>query len=89
MNFVRGLISPTTRRGRAIRTFLQGLLGLLTFSLGLISIPGFADALSGVGLEVQVTTMAAWIGIISYLQNALESLLKNLFERYDGKSEPR
>ena len=70
-----GLFSPYTKRGRALRTFLQALLAILSFSLGLITIPGFGELLVSLGVEVSATALAAWIGVISYLYNQLESTL--------------
>lgn len=80
MEYLRSLVSTKTRRGRAIRTALQGMVALLSFMLGLLTIPGFGDYLSNVGFEAQVASFGVWIGIISYLQNATEAVIKHLWE---------
>lgn len=75
---IASFFSSKTRHGRAIRTFLQVLLGLITFASGLLAIPGLLEAFQGSGLAVQASTFATWVGIVSYLQNALEALIKSL-----------
>ena len=70
----KSFFSPTTRRGRAIRTAFQGALGITTFTLGLLTLPGFAELMNSSGLPVQAATIGAWIGVVSYVQNALEAL---------------
>ena len=78
---IKSFFSPKTRRGRAIRTFFQALLGILTFVAGFLMIPGFNDVLASGGVVLQASAIAGWIGVISYLQNAFEAFLKYLDEK--------
>lgn len=80
MSDLKSFFSSKTRHGRAVRTFLQTLFGVLTFVVGLLTLPGFEQALAEGGVVLQAGTLAAWVGIISYLQNALEGLLEYLGE---------
>lgn len=75
MDLLKSFFSKDTKRGRAIRTGLQALIAVFTFVLGLLAIPGLADALQSAGIGVQASTLAAWTGVVSYLYNSLEQLL--------------
>ena len=75
MNSLKWLVNKNTRHGRGIRTALQAFLGVLTFVVGLISVPGLADVLTANNV-VTVSSLAAWVGVISYLQNFLEDMLR-------------
>lgn len=72
---LRRLLDKNTRLGRGIRTALQAFLGVLTFAVGLLTVPGLADVLTANNV-VTVSTLAAWVGVISYLQNFLEDMLR-------------
>lgn len=75
MNGIKWIFNKETRHGRGIRTGLQFVYALLTFVAGLIIIPGVSELL----LENQLVTAASFatlVGVISYLQNLLEDLLK-------------
>lgn len=73
---LRSFFSTTTRRGRAIRTAFQAMFGLLTFVAGFLTIPGLETTLESAGIVVQAGAIAGWIGVVSYLQNATEALIK-------------
>ena len=79
MNQLKALFSPTTRRGRAVRTALQGIVALSTFLVGILTIPGLQELLDTSG-TVSIATFGVWIGVVSYIQNAAESLIKYLWE---------
>lgn len=76
MKSIKWLLDKNTRHGRGIRTALQAFLGVLTFIVGLLAVPGLADVLTANNV-VTVSTLAAWVGVISYLQNFLEDLLRD------------
>lgn len=76
---LKSFFVPTTRRGRAIRTALQTMFAILTFTVGLLTLPGFEEVLASGGLILQAGTLAAWAGVISYLQNALEALMQYIY----------
>lgn len=80
------MFSTKTRRGRAVRTALQGSVALMTFVTGLLIVPGFEELLNGMGVVSRVGTFGVWIGVISYVQNALEALIKYLWETRDEQS---
>ena len=60
---------------KALRTFLQAVVGILAFLVGLVAIPGVSDYLSGQPMLANVS-LATVIAIVTYLQNAIEDLLK-------------
>lgn len=62
---------------KALRTFLQSVLGILTFVLGLLAIPGVADYLSENPALANIS-LATVIAVFTYLQNAIEDFVKNL-----------
>lgn len=76
---IKSFFSTKTRRGRAVRTALQTFMGIVTFLGGLLTLPGFAELLTDGGIAVQASTFAAWVGVVSYIQNALESLITYLW----------
>ena len=76
MNQIKLLFSRTTRRGRALRTVLQAIVGITSMLLGFVAIPGFYDWITTLDMPVQVATMSMWVGVISYLQNLIEDFLK-------------
>ena len=75
MDYIKSFFSKDTKRGRAVRTTLQALIAVFSFVLGLLAIPGLADTLQSAGIGLQATTLAVWVGVISYLYNVTESLL--------------
>jgi len=75
MDYIKSLFSKNTKRGRAVRTTLQALIAIFSFALGLLMIPGLADGLQSAGIGIQATTLAVWVGVVSYIYNALEGLL--------------
>jgi len=77
MDSIKWLFNKNTRHGRGLRTTLQALLGLVTFVAGVLTIPGLGDILA----QNNVTTAASfgvWVGFISYAQNFLEDLWKDV-----------
>ena len=79
MEQIKLLLSPTTRRGRAVRTALQGIVALSTFLVGILTIPGLQELLDTSG-TVSIATFGVWIGVVSYIQNAAEALIRYLWE---------
>lgn len=79
MENIKKLFSPTTKYGRAFRTFLQGFLAILTFAIGFLSIPGLEQFLIDQGVVAQAGTLGLWIGVVSYLWNLIEGFFKWLY----------
>lgn len=77
MGNIKKLFDKNTRHGRGLRTALQALYGVLTFFAGLMLIPGLSDVLAANNI-VSVASFATWIGIISYLQNFVEDVIKEI-----------
>lgn len=77
MNLLSNLFDKNTRRGRAMRTALQVLVSMLSFLGALFALPEFADLVTSEGY-VTVGTLAAWTGVIAYLQNLLEDLREGI-----------
>ena len=77
---IKSFFSPTTRRGRAIRTGLQVLVGVITFVAGILTIPGVQQLLIDAGWIAQAASLATWVAIIAYIQNALEAFIRYLSE---------
>lgn len=67
--------SSKTIVGRAVRTALQVFVSVLGFFFGLLTLPGFGDYLAQNNI-VAVSTFAVWTGVVSYLYNAAEALMK-------------
>lgn len=76
MDTLKSFFSKNTKRGRAVRTAIQSVLAIFTFVIFMLAMPGLAEALQEGGIGVQAGTLAAWHGVVSYLYNALESLLE-------------
>lgn len=76
---IKGLVSPTTRRGRAIRTALQAFISIGTFLYGLLTIPGLEQFLYDQGAISTLGAFSVWTGVVAYIQNAAESLFKYLW----------
>lgn len=77
MDSIKWLFNKNTRHGRGLRTALQALLGVITFVAGILALPGLGDVLA----QNNVTTLASfgvWVGFISYAQNFLEDLWKDV-----------
>jgi hypothetical protein len=72
---IKDFFSSTTQRGRVVRTILQAVAGILTFTYGLLSLPDVQHYLVTNNI-VAIGTLAAFIGLASYLYNAVEKLLK-------------
>lgn len=77
---IKPLFSPNNGVGRTVRTTLQAFVGILTFIVALISIPEVQNVLVTNNLVTSAAACATTIGLIAGLQNAVEKLLKRLFE---------
>lgn len=75
MEQIKKLFSKTTRRGRAIRTAIQALIGVTSFVLAIAGIPNVDQLFGQLGFEIQLPILAAWTGVVCYIQNALEDFL--------------
>lgn len=73
MEIIKKLFDKNTNLGRGVRTAFQGLLALITFIYGFLLIPGLYDLLASNDLAT-VASFATLVGVISYVQNALESI---------------
>lgn len=69
MEALKSLFSSKTNHGRVIRTFLQAFVGLSTLMLGVFAIPEFYTLFDSLPLIAQLGGMAAFVGIISAVQN--------------------
>lgn len=72
MNNIKQVFDKNTSHGRAIRTALQAFIAIITFVSGLMAIPGFGGFLADNNV-MTLATFGIWIGIVSYIQNALEN----------------
>lgn len=72
---IKKLFSKDTRIGRTVRTFLQAIIGITAFALGLIAIPGVYDYLVTNNV-IAGGTLALVIAVATYLYNAAEAFLK-------------
>lgn len=72
---IKKLFSKDTRIGRTVRTFLQAIIGILAFVLGLVAIPGVYDYLIANNV-LAGGTLALTIAVATYIYNAAESALK-------------
>lgn len=61
---------------KALRTFLQAIVGIIAFVVGLLAIPGVSDYLSENPALANVS-LATVIAVFTYLQNAIEDFLKS------------
>lgn len=76
---LKQLFSKNTVIGRTVRTFLQALIGIVAFLLGLAAIPGVNDYLVQNGV-VAAGTLALVISIATYVYNIAEKAIKWLQE---------
>lgn len=79
MDTIKSFFSSKTKRGRVVRTTLQAFLGVLSFMLGLLTIPGMNDLLQHLGLIETAGALGVWVGVVSYLYNTLETIFKQLY----------
>ena len=78
MNHIKQLFDKNSAHGRAIRTALQTLVALLALIIGLFAIPGVYDIMGTLAPELQLTAVATWVGVVTYVHNKIEQLLKHL-----------
>lgn len=70
------IFDKNTSHGRALRTGLQAIVGLVSFIFGILTIPGLSNILADNNI-LSITAFGTWLGIITYIQNALEDILEN------------
>lgn len=78
MNKTKKLFSASNGVGRSVRTGLQSFVGILAFIVAFMSLPQVQDVLVHNNL-LTVTACATTIGFVAGLQNAVEKLLRDLF----------
>lgn len=71
--------SKDTVIGRTVRTFLQALIGITAFLLGLAAIPGVNEYLVSNSV-VATGTLALVISVATYVYNMAERFIKYLKE---------
>lgn len=86
MEKIKLLFSPDTKNGRAMRTFLQGLLGAMITFTAMYSTPQFMefmrslDALTGsLIFSTSSATIAAGISRLMPVIGALVKMLKEIY----------
>ena len=72
------IFSKDNKYGRTVRTFLQAIIGICVFVLGLLAIPGVQSFLSD-NQVASVTTLAFVIAVTTYVYNSAEQLIHWLF----------
>ncbi len=75
--FTSKYLTSDTRAGRAVRTGLQVAIAALGFVYGLLTLPGFGEYLVQ-NQVVGAATFTVWTGVVSYVYNAVEALIKYL-----------
>ena len=83
MEYLKSLFTSSTSRGRAVRTALQSFVTLSGMLIVIFTFPDIDRVFRSFGLELQLSTIAAVIGFVSYLQNKAEELLRKT--NSDGK----
>ena len=79
MEQIKLLFSKDTKLGRTVRGAIQLTLSLLTFIIGLVSLPGFNELVSQ-NTGTAVATLVTINFVVTYIYNTLGSLLKWLSE---------
>ena len=91
MEKIKLLFSPETKNGRAMRTFLQGLLGAMTAFTALYSVPEFSQFITSLdgltGHTVFSVTIAVIAAAISRLMPVIGALVEMLKEIYKEKKD--
>ena len=75
MEYLKKLFDKNTNHGRAMRSVLQGIVALVTFMIGFLAIPGIGEYLATNEI-MTFATFGMWLGVITYIHNTLETLLK-------------
>lgn len=79
MNTLHKLFSKETRVGRTVRGALQLAATILTFFLGLLAVPGVSDFVTQ-NWAITASSFITLNAVITYVYNAVESLLEYLGE---------
>lgn len=72
---IKQFFSSKTTVGRTVRTFLQAVIGISAFFIGLLNIPGVFDYLVTNNIAA-AGTLALTIAVATYVYNASEQLIK-------------
>lgn len=75
MEQIKLLFSKDTKLGRTVRGAIQLTLSLLTFIIGLVSLPGFNELVSQ-NTGTAVATLVTINFVVTYIYNTLGSLLQ-------------
>lgn len=72
----KNIIDKNSPTGKGVRTTVQAFVGVTTWLLGLLAVPGVAEYLADNELFT-ITSLAVWIGVMTYLQNTAERVLED------------
>lgn len=91
MEKIKLLFSPETKNGRAMRTFLQGLLGAMAAFTALYSSPEFSKFIASLDSLTGHTVFSAVIAVIaaaiSRLMPVIGAVVEMLKEKYKEKKD--
>ena len=91
MEKIKLLFSPDTKNGRAVRTFLQGLLGAMAAFTVLYSSPEFVKFIASLDSLTGHTVFSAVIAVIaaaiSRLMPVIGAVVEMLKEKYKEKKD--
>lgn len=91
MEKIKLLFSPDTKNGRAMRTFLQGLLGAMAAFTALYSSPEFGKFIASLDSLTGHTVFSAVIAVIaaaiSRLMPVIGAVVEMLKEKYKEKKD--
>lgn len=91
MEKIKLLFSPETKNGRAMRTFLQGLLGAMAAFTALYSSPEFSKFIASLDSLTGHTVFSAVIAVIaaaiSRLMPVIGAVVEMLKEKYKEKKQ--
>ena len=89
MEKIKLLFSPETKNGRAMRTFLQGLLAAMTAFTALYSSPEFSKFIASLDSLTGHTVFSAVIAVIaaaiSRLMPVIGAVVAMLKEKYEER----
>lgn len=91
MEKIKLLFSPDTKNGRAMRTFLQGLLGAMAAFTALYSSPEFGKFIASLdsltGHTVFSAVIAVIAAVISRLMPVIGAVVAMLKEKYEERKK--